>query len=283
MRLFLSILFFLFHFFAWAQSLDGIWRGKLTQEPGGCFAEYFIEMQIQSTGKEISGFTYDYYDTSRFVKFNFTGRMNPASNTWLIIETKVLDYKIPVDCIPCIKTYDLNLSRQAEADVLSGSWKGVTISSRSSCSPGQIFLKKVEESVFKNDESSTDVNLAAIKDSGNIRSRKVELNKTLYFDTSLIKVELYDNGLIDGDTVSIFLNSELILSKKRLTDKPIMIDIPVTPGKDYEMVMYAENLGAIPPNTALMVVRSGKIKYEVFLSSTEQKSAAVKFRYTRKE
>jgi hypothetical protein len=43
--------------------------------------------------------------------------------------------------------------------------------------------------------------------------------------------------------------------------------------------MYANNLGAIPPNTALMMVTAGDRKFEVYLSSSEQKSAAVKFVY----
>jgi type IV secretory pathway VirB9-like protein len=43
--------------------------------------------------------------------------------------------------------------------------------------------------------------------------------------------------------------------------------------------MYADNLGRIPPNTALMVITAGKKKYEIRLASTEQKTAAVKFIY----
>ena len=102
-------------------------------------------------------------------------------------------------------------------------------------------------------------------------------------DTSKIKLELYDNGQIDGDTISIYLNEKLILYRSRLTEKPIMLNLPVLPNKEYEMIMYAENLGTIPPNTALMVVTAGKKKYEIYLSSSEKKSAAVRFRYDKKE
>jgi hypothetical protein len=48
---------------------------------------------------------------------------------------------------------------------------------------------------------------------------------------------------------------------------------------EYELVMYADNLGDIPPNTALMMVTAGSRKIEAFLSSSEQKSAAVRFIY----
>jgi hypothetical protein len=46
--------------------------------------------------------------------------------------------------------------------------------------------------------------------------------------------------------------------------------------------MYADNLGTIPPNTALMVVTAGEKRFDVYLSSSEQKSAAVKFIYKPK-
>jgi hypothetical protein len=69
--------------------------------------------------------------------------------------------------------------------------------------------------------------------------------------------------------------------KKGLSEKPVILNIPIQAFKDYKMIMFAENLGSIPPNTALMVVTSGKKKYEIYLSSTEQKSAAVNFRYEK--
>jgi type IV secretory pathway VirB9-like protein len=42
--------------------------------------------------------------------------------------------------------------------------------------------------------------------------------------------------------------------------------------------MYADNLGSIPPNTALMVVTVAGKRYEVNITSTEQTSGTVRFR-----
>jgi len=64
-----------------------------------------------------------------------------------------------------------------------------------------------------------------------------------------------------------------------LRDKPLTLDFNAFPGVEYELVMYADNLGELPPNTALMVVTAGAQKMQVFLSSSEQKTAAVKFIY----
>ena len=268
--------------FCMGQDFTGVWRGKLTQAPGGCYPEYFIELQIQHNTAQLAGTTYDYYDTSRYVKLNFNGKVNMATKRMVLMEEKVLRYHIPPNCIPCIKTYDLTLTRLNNEEVLSGTWDGVMMGTKENCPRGKVTLRRVVESAFGIDDAIQSPELAAIQRTLPPLARKVELVQTIVLDTSAVKLELYDNGQIDGDTISIFLNQQLILYKKGLAAKPITVNLPVIPAKDYEMIMYAENLGSIPPNTALMVVTTGKKRYEVYLSSTEQKSAAVRFRFDKK-
>ncbi|MGP2478125.1 hypothetical protein, partial [Listeria monocytogenes] len=63
---------------------------------------------------------------------------------------------------------------------------------------------------------------------------------------------------------------------------PISLKIRNTPtDRIHELIIVAENLGDIPPNTALMVVAAGKKRYEVFLSSTEERNAKVIIEYQR--
>jgi hypothetical protein len=93
-----------------------------------------------------------------------------------------------------------------------------------------------------------------------------------------IKVDVYDNGEIDGDSVSIYHNNALIKSHMRLSDKPISFAISVDPTQPHhEIIMVAENLGSIPPNTSLMIVTTPSKRYEVFISSDEQRNAKVVF------
>ena len=260
------------------QNVNGIWRGELTQEPGGCYPKYFIELQLQVNDNIIEGVSYDYYDTSKYVKLKFNGRLNSVSKRMVLIENNVTEFKIPRDCIPCIKTYDLTWSKGNNEEELIGTWKGSQMGSMAGCPPGKIFLKRVATSSFKTEDIIQDTRLATIQKTLKPITRKVEVIQTLVIETPIVKIELYDNGQVDGDTISVFLNQQLILYKKGLSEKPITLDIPIQPFKDYEMIMYAENLGSIPPNTALMVFTSGKKKYEIYLSSSEVKSAAVKFR-----
>ena len=111
-----------------------------------------------------------------------------------------------------------------------------------------------------------------------LKSRENALVKKIETGASEIKIELYDNGEIDGDTVSIYHNNTLIRSHMRLSQKPISFTIGVDPSQPHhEIIMVAENLGSIPPNTSVMIITAANTRYEVFISSSEQKNAKVVF------
>jgi hypothetical protein len=50
---------------------------------------------------------------------------------------------------------------------------------------------------------------------------------------------------------------------------------------EQEITMVGENLGSIPPNTALLLITSGAKRYRLYLNSTEQKNAQVRFIYEK--
>lgn len=113
-------------------------------------------------------------------------------------------------------------------------------------------------------------------------TRQNELVKTINTTANEITIDLYDNGTIDNDTVSVYLDKKLVVTKQRLTEKPISIKFPLDENNMYhELVMVAENLGEIPPNTSLMVVKAGNKHYEVRITSNEQKNAVVIFKYEK--
>ena len=97
-------------------------------------------------------------------------------------------------------------------------------------------------------------------------------------------MEIYDNGQIDGDSVSIYHNNTLIKSHMRLSQKPITVTITVDPSQPHhEIIMVADNLGTIPPNTSVMIITTATNRYELFISSSEQKNAKVVFDLKNKD
>lgn len=109
-----------------------------------------------------------------------------------------------------------------------------------------------------------------------LQQRTTTVAKQIETGSGEVLLDLYDNGEIDGDTVSIYHNNELVVSRQRLSQKPISFRIQV--GKNsphHELVMVANNLGAIPPNTSVMMVTTKDKRYQVYISSTEQQNAKV--------
>ncbi|GGB05723.1 hypothetical protein [Puia dinghuensis] len=96
--------------------------------------------------------------------------------------------------------------------------------------------------------------------------------------TDTIRVALYDNGEIDGDSVSLFMNNVLLLQHLKLTAEPKVLLIPIDKSLPVNrLLLFAENLGRLPPNTALMEVTVHGKTYELFLSTDFRKNASVEF------
>ncbi|MEO8112344.1 MAG: hypothetical protein ABI594_20010, partial [Ginsengibacter sp.] len=109
-----------------------------------------------------------------------------------------------------------------------------------------------------------------------ILTRDNPVVKRIETEPGKIMIDLYDNGEIDGDTVSIYHNNELMISHAGLSDKPIHFEVEVDAARPHhELVMVANNLGSIPPNTSLMIIMANGKRYEVHISSSEQKNAKV--------
>ncbi|MFL5744564.1 MAG: hypothetical protein ACJ751_07870 [Niastella sp.] len=93
-----------------------------------------------------------------------------------------------------------------------------------------------------------------------------------------IELRFYDNAVVDGDSIAVFLNDKMLFEHVRLNYKPYSMTISVNDlSDDNEMVMVAENLGTIPPNTSLMVAIVDGKRYEARLESTENSSALIRF------
>ena len=93
-----------------------------------------------------------------------------------------------------------------------------------------------------------------------------------------IELRFYDHAEIDGDSISLFLNNKLLQKNILLKATPYIVKLPVAElGENNELIMVAENLGSIPPNTSLMIAYINDIRYEARLESTENTSAMIRF------
>ncbi len=111
-------------------------------------------------------------------------------------------------------------------------------------------------------------------------NRENFLMKRIISTESEVKVELIDNGTIDNDTISLYHNGEQVIKKGKLNYQPLTYTFNCSSGPvSHELILVAENLGEIPPNTAVMVVTIGKKRQEIFLTSDEKKNAKIIIEY----
>ncbi|RPD48124.1 hypothetical protein [Paracnuella aquatica] len=111
-----------------------------------------------------------------------------------------------------------------------------------------------------------------------LRTRANPLVRQIETGEGELLIDLYDNGQIDGDTVSVYHNNRQVVAAARLTQTPIRIKVRIdADNPHHELIMVAHNLGSIPPNTSLMIVTAGEERYQVHISSSEQKNAKVVF------
>jgi len=257
---------FLTPFFSFSQTeIQGYWTGTLNMATGGCFAVYNIEFQLQVVGDKINGYSFHYTDTSTFVREDFVGKIDSGGTKINIQEHKVSLYKIPGDCVPCLKNYTLKVSETKDGPQLSGSWTGKKLEDGKACPGGVITLRKIAKPVHSGGLATS------------IVEKKNILSKEILVDTGTIRLSFYDNGQIDGDIISVYINNQLVVSSQILGSKPITTVVRIDKTNPIqEVIMVGENLGKIPPNTALMIIDANDRQYKLFLKADNQKNAMVR-------
>lgn len=117
-----------------------------------------------------------------------------------------------------------------------------------------------------------------------INKRLTKADQSYYFESDSLVLTLYDNGDVDGDTVTVLMNGGIIFSKAGLSTKANTKTVYITPTMDsVSLVMYAESLGEIPPNTGLLIVNDGDKRYEIRFSADLSTNAAIVLRRKKNE
>ena len=111
-----------------------------------------------------------------------------------------------------------------------------------------------------------------------LAKRTIENIRVVNIVKDSLVFSLFDNGTVDGDTVSVLLNGQVVMPRVGLLERATNKTIYLTPemGDTINVIMYAENLGSIPPNTGLLVVRDGEKNYEIFFTGDLKKNAEIK-------
>ena len=107
-----------------------------------------------------------------------------------------------------------------------------------------------------------------------VRTRNVEIKDTIYSATREVEILVWDAQKVDGDTISLMLNGKFILENYPLKKAPKRIKATLS-GTNNSIVLYAHNLGTVPPNTASISILHLDNQQEVNLMADKKNSQAV--------
>jgi hypothetical protein len=105
-------------------------------------------------------------------------------------------------------------------------------------------------------------------------------SETIYFRSDSLSIALYDNGEVDGDSVSVIINDVMFIEKQLLKSSAFRktFYVPQTESDSLLVVLYAENLGKYPPNTGLLQIKDGEEIFYVRFKADLDRNAAIVLR-----
>lgn len=253
-------------------SLSGAWTGNYSRHIFMSHPEeLLVEINIYNDTM-ITGASHLLYKDGSYEHYKISGKVSASEGLVVFTEDSVISIKVRDAAVLCRGQYVLELSETRKELQLSGEWIPVK-QGLIPCPNLQISIVKpmVLPSSTKKGRSSVSSN-AQLQRVPDIQ-RVVDLKPA---ERDSIRIQLYDNGEIDDDSVSVYIDSVAILRGVKLTAQPVEFTIAQT-SQRFKVILAADNLGRIPPNTALMVIHTKLNRYEIHLSSSKEKNAVVDF------
>jgi hypothetical protein len=172
----------------------------------------------------------------------------------------------------CLKSGALQQDREDGTYQLSGSWAGYLehkTPTTGVCAPGTVFLTKpvLTQTVQEYVDSHADVYHETT-------GRTVKVDRVLKVRSDNIRIKVWDNGIVDGDILTLFLNGQQILHEYRVNKRKWSIPVDVLHG-DNLLILHADDLGDIPPNTVAVSIDDGVKEQIIVLSSNLRESGAI--------
>lgn len=244
-----------------SQDMLGKWRGTLFQDVD---RQFYCEMTL--TGKEGNQYVgRAFYKTVMgphigVVMFEIT--LTEQGDRLLYQDGRVLqDNKSSEDFFWCVKKGDLSLIEKNGEWILAGKWGA------EGCDAGRFWIKKDLPPAPKPEKEIAPPIVLA--------ERVVEEKARIEVGAKQITVQLWDNKREDGDIISLNLNGKWILKNYRVTNARKTLQLELDQPENL-LVLHAENLGKMPPNTAAISIDDGSQRKILVLNSDMGKSEALR-------
>jgi len=291
-----------------SQTVFGYWYGSANVKTGNSASNYLVELILQPEKGFVKG-VLNYYFKNTYRSLQVKGNYNTASRQLSLYEIPLTYYGSAANMeVDCIMNMQATLRVAKTGSSLVGNFislpdykylcpeVGFLLNMNADISKKDSVLKALREykenyQVWKPSAFDTlppvyivqrKVINYVIEDQ--FKQRENVVAQEIEVDSDSLQVDFYDNGEVDGDSISIFYNNQLIAFNRVLSTRAVHFKIGLDSTREInEVTMFADNLGSIPPNTALMLLEDGKKRYEVRLSSSLEKNATIKIRRKKKK
>lgn len=264
--------------------MNGHWYGIGMLSNTRSYNSYLSEMTLRQKGNTVWG-ELAYYFKDSLVKVPLNGLFDINTRKLNIQPFPVIYYLSPNarNSIDCYLSGSFSLIASKAESVLSGNLAPDDDHKYTVPAINYRFVRSDDTLDLVMPPDPEEVNVAApvpaFDSMEAYRKREKVYTREIEVVNTNIRLEIYDNGEIDRDSISLYQNDKLILPKSMLTHKAIRVTIHLDPTREFdELSMFAENLGMIPPNTAALILYDGTTRYEITLTSDLSKSATIKLK-----
>jgi hypothetical protein len=286
-----------------SQSVFGYWYGTANVNVNRSVDNYLVELVLQPARGSVSGIL-NYYFKNTYRSLRVKGNYNSGTRELNLYNIPVTYFGSAVNMeVDCIMNLRATLRVASAGSTLKGQFTAMpenrylcaeinfNLGLNADASKIDSVLKEIREFKEVNQvwqpsatDTATTVNIIQRKVvnyvvENQFRERQEVVTGEIEVESDTLKADFYDNGEVDGDSISVFFNKQLLAYYQRLSASSIHFDLVLDSSRQVnELSMFANNLGEIPPNTALMIIDDGKNKHSVRLLSSFEKNATIRIK-----
>lgn len=246
-----------------AQVLNGVWKGNYDKRLYNNPIALIFDLSIYNDSI-ISGSSHLIYNHKDYEHHKLEGFYNKRDSTLRFSESLVESSREAYEV-----SYKMKLIETDSNYVLIGKWhpKKTFLKNLSIFNKVSLTKNKNNES-YKKNQKNKDIRIEKVQ-------KIIEISKK---ENDSIKISLYDNGTFDNDSVTVFLDDSVIINHQLISEKPIEIYISLKKDRQFQKIkLFANNVGTIPPNTALLIVETKTKKYPITMTSDFKNTGIIEF------
>lgn len=304
----LFLILLLYPVYISAQDISGVWNGYI-KTPG---SQLEYELAINSGDKQLNGYSLLIYLNDGIENIGIKKAKIKQTKKEIYFEDGELVYDNFTTQPRRIKMFgNLRLIIKDTTMILRGSFNTRSIDFRDTKTySGEVYLEKTykpltskmlvtmdeinykHELLFARTKKAKPI-LPPVKTNSKMKDggpaaptilkpteRSIQTIGEITFSSDSLQLSVFDNGTVDGDTISMILNGKVLAEKIKLTTNAYRVTVPakINAGDSLMLIMHAESLGLIPPNTGLLIIQDGTNRHEIRFEGDMQRSSAVVLR-----